>query len=468
MNRNFLGTTANENNTNDNYSTAFTMPVEDLGPIGGQKSKDYFYIQDIEKERNFVKQNSISLNDSIISKHVLFLGGIGTGKTNGINHLVDNILKNMKKEDKIIFFDTKGDYLKFYQENSNSNFVISNKENEHERIDKSINYVKWNMIKEITCDKKEFQEETGNEIARTLFDSYSNDTNPFFPDAARQLTHAILMAIPKTTLEPTNRDFKEILLPPEELNLETSVNKIIELLRIYPSLSWVTRNIDPKAEAQALGVLGQTSIMAGDLFSGKYGNEGNFSIREFIRDSNQEYNKGALFIEYDITAGQTLAPIYRILIDLAIKETVSRTRRKGNVYFILDEFGRLPDLQLIEAGINYGRELGARFILGTQTVGQIINAYGEETANSILSGFGTVFAFNLFDNKSREFVSGRYGSLRKFISFRASHSEGIKNQTVDGKLIEDWHISMLNVGEAIACIPNEHPRKVKFPIFRDN
>ena len=373
-------------------------------------------------------------------------------------------MENMKKEDKIIFFDTKGDYLKFYDEKNSSNFVISNKEDESEPAKKSLNYVKWNLFKEIACDKEEFQEETANEIARTLFDSSSkNTTNSFFPNAARQLTHATLMAVLRSK-NASNKDLKEIFLPHEESTLTKFVEKISSLLENYPSMKWVTRNIDPKIQGQAQGVLGEVQITIGDLFSGKYGGPGDFSIREFIRGKPED-DKSALFIEYDIGAGETLTPIYRILIDMAIKETISRSRGKGNIYFILDEFGRLPNLNLIEPGINYGRELGARFVVGSQTVGQIVNAYNKEIAYSILSGFGTLFAFNLFDSESRDFVSGRYGTLRKLISYKTSHTEGIKSQTVDGKLIEDWHISKLNPGEAIACVPNEHPRRVKFPLF---
>jgi len=448
-----------------NHSPSFTLPVKDLGPIGGQKSKDYFYIQDIESQHNFVNRNGITFEDSIIAKHILFLGGIGTGKTNAINYLVKNIIAKMDKEDKIIFFDTKGDYLKFYNESNTNHFVISNKEDESEKIEKTLNYVKWNLFKEIACDKEEFQEETANEIARTLFDSTSKKTtNSFFPNSARQLTHAVLMAMLRGERNPTNKRLKEIFLPHEKLTVSKFIEDISSILENYPSMKWVTRNLDPNNSGQTLGILGEVAITIGDMFNGKYGDEGDFSIREFIRGTEKD-EKSALFIEYDIGAGKTLTPIYRILIDLAIKETISRSRGKGKIYFVLDEFGRLPELNLIEAGINYGRELGARFVLGSQTVGQIINAYNKEIAYSILSGFGTVFAFNLFDMESRDFVSGRYGALRKFISYKVSHSEGTKNQSIEGKLIEDWHISKLQPGECLACLPNEHPRKVKFPIY---
>ncbi len=42
--------------------------------------------------------------------------------------------------------------------------------------------------------------------------------------------------------------------------------------------------------------------------------------------------------------------------------------------------------------------LGLKFLVGTQNVNQVRNAYGGEAGASILSGFGTVFAFRLMDD----------------------------------------------------------------------
>jgi hypothetical protein len=405
------------------------------------------------------------LDDSTLSKHVLFLGGIGTGKTNAIFQFVEKIRNNADpRNDVLIVFDTKGDYLRFYKD---GDLVLSNREDEGRKRNKEFNYVRWNLLREIECDEEEYKEQTANEIARTLYEPYSkNVENPFFPNSARQITQAVLMALASggNAGRFSNVDIRTILTSPESISIEKTVGDIQESLATRPSSNWVLRYIDPSAPPQAGGVLGEVSIMLGDLFSGFFGTKGDFSIREFVRRSGRGR---ALFIEYDIGAGSALTPVYRVLIDLAIKETLSRSKGSGNVYFILDEFGRLPNLNLIEAGVNYGRELGARFLAGTQTIGQILSGYGEGTGNSVLSGFGTLFAFNLFDQASRNFVSERYGSMRKKISFRPSvATEGTHDQLTDGKVIEDWYISDLQVGEAIAILPNDHrPRKVKFALY---
>ena len=62
-----------------------------------------------------------------------------------------------------------------------------------------------------------------------------------------------------------------------------------------------------------------------------------------------------VFIEYDTGIGNMLTPIYKLLIDLAIKEALCRKNNEGNVYFILDEFRLLPHLEHIDNGVNFGR-----------------------------------------------------------------------------------------------------------------
>ena len=110
-----------------------------------------------------------------------------------------------------------------------------------------------------------------------------------------------------------------------------------------------------------------------------------------------------------------------------------------------------------------GRKLGLRFIVGTQNVGQVRSSYGEDGANSVLSGFGTVFAFRLYDKGSREFVRGRYGSNRKVVRYDSVlKSRGVVEERVDGSVIEDWDLSELRVGKAVACLPDDPPVTFQF------
>lgn len=103
----------------------------------------------------------INLDENLLSRHIMLLGGIGTGKTNTINQLLNQLLNNLTTEDIVIIFDTKGDfYREFY---SPGDVVISN--DGTATGPNGPDY--WNIYNEIEHD--EHMEENIIEIANALF-----------------------------------------------------------------------------------------------------------------------------------------------------------------------------------------------------------------------------------------------------------------------------------------------------------
>ena len=199
--------------------------------------------------------------------------------------------------------------------------------------------------------------------------------------------------------------------------------------------------------------------MIQESFRSSFGREGNFSIRRFLREKSSR----ALFLEYDIASGTMLAPIYKTMLDIAMKEAMSRQRASGRVVFVLDEFALLPELTHLTNGLNFGRSLGLRFIVGTQNTRQVEAMYGTEIAGSVLSAFGTVFAFRLFDGASREFVRDRFGENRKLVWFdSAVRQKGVSEQVATGHVVEDWDLSALPVGTCIASTADTPPVRFTF------
>ena len=67
----------------------------------------------------------IGLGSKLLSRHILMIGAIGSGKSNTMYHAVQAIRKILADRDSLVFFDAKGDYWKhFGQEND---IVISPK-----------------------------------------------------------------------------------------------------------------------------------------------------------------------------------------------------------------------------------------------------------------------------------------------------------------------------------------------------
>ena len=381
----------------------------------------------------------IRLDANLLSKHVLFLGSIGSGKTNTMVQVAHDLRDNAGPNDVFVIFDTKGDYLaELYREDD---VVLANdrRPGPGGRL--------WNLFADLLSADLDERGDEIFEIASTIFADQldSAGDNLFFAAGARDVFASVVDAMAREGGSNTNDSLRR--------RLETSREDLVELISQHEDLAGARHYLLGGGNApRAVMAFMQQSIRS--AFSGAFRMPGDFSVRRFVR------NKGAraLFIEYDIASGSLLLPIYRVLIDLAIKEGLGRSRAAGDVYVLMDEFSLLPKLSHISDGINFGRSLGLKFLVGAQNVRQVYHAYDEDVGNSILSGFGTLFAFRLMDQVSRELVSERYGANRKQITSElAVRAKGLQQEVVLGQVIEDWALSDLDVGEAIVSLPTGPP-----------
>jgi len=380
--------------------------------------------------------------EAILQKHILILGAIGSGKSNSLYHIISEIRKGMTSDDVMVLFDTKGDYLKEFYADGDS--VIG--------IDRTgpYSYVNWNMFEDIKIEEEGLRVLAADEIISTFFQSsMEKSNNPFFPKAARDVVLAVVMAILEEVIEPSNLDLKRALFGSRE--------ELISKLKSKKDWSWVLSYIPENP--QGSGVFGEIYTHMRPLLQEPFGQEGNFSIRKFVRGRGGK----ALFFEYSVNTSMVLKPLFSALYDLAIKETLSNKPLKGRTFFIIDEFSLLPYLQYIENGINFGRDRGARFVIAAQNMNQIIDIYGESRGKSIVSGVGTLISFVLYDKISREVVSGRYGqNLKNVLVMSRRREEGYRGQLMLSNVVEDRDISSLGVGESLILPPVPPPFRFKW------
>lgn len=402
-------------------------------------------------------------DEGILDSHVLLLGGIGQGKTNAIYHLIDHVQSTMSQDDVCVIFDPKGDYLKFRRE---KDVVINDPSGEDKNP--------WNLLAELTPPEDvntgtgglEDREETASEIAHTLFDEARQKTQQtFFPTAAMQLFAATLCH-PELLCDERIVEGKDFVLrheKPADLTTlsnasifrywnERSREQIVKDLQSIKDIKGLAHYLDGDASSQAMGVLSEVVQVVKDVFLGRFREPGKFSIRQAVRARGGK----CIFIEYRVRTGKAQAALYRILIDLAIKEALSCSLpAKGRAFFFLDEFRLLPRLAHLDNGVNFGREFGMRFIAGMQSHTQIKAAYGDE-ADSILSGFNTIFAFRTTNPETRGFIQGIAGHNKKLHIHSVIPGQSLQ-QVVDGQVVEDYQVWDLAKGQAIIFMPNLEP-----------
>ena len=388
---------------------------------------------------------SIALDADIFSKHLCFMGGIGTGKSNAIFHVVRQLRQALGQDDVMILFDTKGDFHeKYYRARD---VVISNDPDMQGVADR------WNIFREIDASSEAKLRESIFEIAETLFyEKIHASKEPFFPNAAKDLLAAVLLHFNRADYLPRNNQGLKAYLDGSPIDL------LREMLDCYDDLRAMETYIAAGSN-QANGVFAELQQLSRKTFMSNFAQAGGLSMRQLVREKQGR----VVFVEYDIGVANMLTPIYRLLFDMAIKESLSRGRSKGNVWFVIDEFRLLPHLQYIENAVNFGRSLGVKFIIGVQNVSQIDEAYSGLAA-SILSGFSTNFVFCLNDRASKNYVQGITGHNRKAEIYKSGSSQVIENIR-EGNVVEDWDISELGLGESIVDLAGQEPFKFQFGRF---
>ena len=294
------------------------------------------------------------------------------------------------------------------------------------------------------------------EVSNGLFANLLQNSgdNVYFVSAARDLFVALLTAMLREGETRTNADIRHgigsMSVPDMHELLDRPGNEDLRGAKHY-----IAREGSPSTGATVAFM--QQVIQ--ESFRSDFGRAGDFSIRQFLRDKGGR----ALFLEYDIASGTMLGPVYKTMLDIAMKEAMSRTRAAGRVVFVLDEFALLPELTHLTNELNFGRSLGLRFIVGTQNIKQVEAMYGPEMAMSVLSAFGTVFSFRLFDGPSRDFVRDRFGRNQKILRFESQvRAKGLNESVVDGYVVEDWDLSALPVGTCVAASPETPPVRFSF------
>ena len=397
---------------------------------------------------------SFGLTDDHLDKHTLLVGSTGCGKTTLLNRMISQIQGKMTPDDVMIIFDSKGDfYSKFGHKNGS--VLLGNSSQYYSTS------VRWNIFKEICADGYENRNIITNsqEICKDLFAEREKRTNnPFFPNAARDLLASILVFLIRTG--EIDIAFRKDFFYNDKLKhiLDCSTaDQLLTFLSYDEDARSVASYIEGNGE-QANGVLSEMYSIIRDIFIGVFAEHGAFSIRNFVR------NKGGktLYVEYDLSIGQTLTPMYRLLFDLALKEALGRHSKEGNVYLILDEFRLLPHLQHIDDGVNFGRSLGVKVFAGIQNVEQIFETYKENRGRSILAGFSNLFMFHNDDPSTLKYLTQRSGS-----NVVLDEYQDIEGRLAEGKprvahTIEDWDIISLKQGAAIVSLAFDKPFIFKF------
>lgn len=308
-----------------------------------------------ERKKQQVTIAGVPVPTQAESKHFAIGGATGTGKTTVMKEMMLGV---MKRGDKQVILDPDGEFLStFYRPGD----VILNPYDERS--------VGWSFFNEI---RNEFD---FNRYARSMIVQSSSAESEEWNDYGRLLFREVARKVYQTSPSPsveevfrwTNRSSMEEL---EEFAEGTEAQALFTGNdRASSSVRFVLSN-----------KLAPHLIMPG----------GDFSLTDWLADDSSK----TLFITWTEATRAALQPMISCWVDTVIQIVLGRQTGKGkDVWVWLDELESLGHLPTLGAGLTRGRKKGLHIVSGYQSYSQIVDVYGENLAETMLTNHRSNIVF---------------------------------------------------------------------------
>lgn len=356
--------------------------------------------------------------------HTLITGGSGTGKTNLISDLIEQI---KQRQERAIIYDKMGSYIsQFYDQNSD---IILNP------LDKRC--PKWSLMREsrnITDCRN---------IAAAFVPKSNNAADPFWTEAARVVFAEVFNLVRQNNNSGNNKLIEYLL--------HTDIAKLSKLLKETPAHAI----IDDRSMKTSLSIM---SVLTANLQSLRFLKDTNdhiqdnyFSIRQWVENEKQN---NILFISSRADQHETLKPLISAWLEIAINSLLSLEQNsKRKIWVILDELPSLHYLPSLADGLAQTRQFGGAFVLSLQLMAQLRQIYGRDNAETASGLCRNRVVFSTPDEDTAKWCADNLGKM-ELEEFREGQSYGA-HQSRDGVNVhKDKHIRNLVLSSEILNLPN--------------
>jgi type IV conjugative transfer system coupling protein TraD len=307
--------------------------------------------------------------------HLFFHGTTGSGKSNAIKELLDQI---RKRGDRAIIYDKSCNFLQeFYHPKKD---ILLNPMDKRGQS--------WDLWSECR-DAADF-----DSLAAAQIPMPPSNQDPFWVNASRTIFSA-------AAFEMRNDPDRSVIKL-----LSCLLTADLGLLQHYLKGTEAESLMSDKIEKTAVSV---KAVLATYLKSLKYVKEGNhpFSIRRWIQE---EHPKQWLFITSLGDRHETLKPLISTWLDIAVNSLLSlepsETRR---IWFILDELPTLQPLPYLTHSLSESRKFGGCMVIGIQNYAQLAKYYGHDGACEISALLNTRFMFRQPDPEMATWAAKNFG-----------------------------------------------------------
>ncbi|MBM6939376.1 type IV secretion system DNA-binding domain-containing protein [Pseudoflavonifractor phocaeensis] len=383
---------------------------------------------------------TLGLNRSALSRGLLAMGATGTGKSAFLRACGKQLRERLGTAYSMVVLEVKEDYSPHLFRPGD---LILGQGPDRGRS------VRWNLFADLTDDGWEDETIRLNcmEFTRQLFADKKNQSQQFFPDAAQLLLYVVLVRYIQEARGSLLQRRKLSNAGLRAFFSQYDPEQYVSLMERCEDPGVVRMLLGTSADnPQALGVLGEEVLTVLSTFSDVFGEEGDFSIRRFVREKSGR----ALFLRFDPAYRETQRRVFSLLINLMFKELLARrSGPAGNLVFLCDELPTIGKVDLPSA-LNLGRAKGLLCLAGLQSVEQLYALYGEHEGNTALAGFCNQVLFAPNDPRTRRYIRDLFGENR--VEELILSPGGVHTIQRGGYVVEDSHLTRLCVGDCICSL----------------
>jgi type IV secretory pathway TraG/TraD family ATPase VirD4 len=310
-------------------------------------------------------------------KHLLVCGATGSGKTIAIQLFLQSIAprfreRKLKKDEvpeQLILFDAKSDLIPLLDllghGTANNNVFLLNPYDARSAV--------WNLAEAVQTPVM------ARALATLLVPEEKHSSAPYFSDAARELVYAVLLGL--NQIKGETWTFRDLLCALDSrahiagVSAQDPRGKILaeRILLDDRHSNGVLSTLGTR-----LGAFEQVAALWQTNTSGR-----TFSIKKFLE------RPGVLVLGNDPVLRASFWPINALLLKALAHELLRRpdtgAPHEPRHWFVLDEFRAMERVDCIHELLNRGRSKGVSILLGLQSVEGLVQVYGRQDAEDLLS-----------------------------------------------------------------------------------
>ncbi len=112
------------------------------------------------------------------------------------------------------------------------------------------------------------------------------------------------------------------------------------------------------------------------------------SVRQWVREGNQDSAGGVLFLPYRAGQVAALRSTISAWMRLAIFEAMEKEEGDQRLWFVVDELDALGQIDGLKDALARLRKFGGRCMLGFQSIAQVSSTYGHGEAQTLVENCG--------------------------------------------------------------------------------